>query len=163
MKCLCALSSALQMRYFRNFAFGEYSHALRLTVGATIGRPRANAVRPYERMGECESDPFRALFPEFRAMREYSHALRLTVGATISRPQANAVCPYERAANANRIPPRFACGAGLRFVRSTSNKKAQSFWTGLYRLSVWRKERQQEYFKITYRQRFFQQAPQFYR
>ena len=42
-----------------------------LTVGAFFERPRANAVRPYERMWECESDSFRAPFPEFSAMREY--------------------------------------------------------------------------------------------
>ena len=42
-----------------------------LTVGAFFERPRANAVRPYERMWECESDSFCALFPEFRLWRIY--------------------------------------------------------------------------------------------
>ena len=45
-----------------------------LTVGAFFERPRANAVRPYERMGECESD---SAAPEGRAEPDSMRGWRL--------------------------------------------------------------------------------------
>ena len=63
--------------------------------------------------------------PEFRALREYSHACRWKMPRCASRfPTA-----VRRMRTGSTAP--LARGVRVRFVRSTTNNKAQSFWTGL--------------------------------
>ena len=155
---------------FRNFAFGEYSHAQPL-VSELADLRVANANRilhaPKKRNIKFLSD----ISPDHRgrekyarnfAAGEYLHALRMTVGAFFERPRANAVRPYKRSANANRILPLWRQSAIL-FVRSTTKKKSTADAVLFFLRCVDKKDANTNMLKIIYRQRFFQQVPQFYR